>query len=103
MREASALLVKWVSITDANSDVLTFSANVNAAWRTSMEVGIRAEAENLSAGETRHTSSAYLTMVAVDDPGRPTQVEPLLVTSLAQERREGEAELRRANRSAERR
>lgn len=61
------------------------------------------EVENPFTGETRHTGSAYLTMVAVDDQGRPTQVKPLLVTSPAQKRREGEAELRRANRLAERR
>jgi acyl-CoA hydrolase len=84
-------------------DVLTFSASVNAVWRSSMEVGVRVEAENPFSGQVRHTSSAYLTMVAVDEQGRPTGVEPLLVESPAQERRQGEAELRRATRLSERR
>src|SRR5205807_5507150 len=42
-------------------DLLTFSASVNAAWRTSMEIGVRVEAENPRTGEVRHTSTAYLT------------------------------------------
>ena len=47
---------------------------VNAAWRTSMEVGVRVEAENPRSGERRHTSTAYVTMVALDDDGKPTAV-----------------------------
>ena len=50
-------------------ELLTCSATVNAAWRTSMEVGVRVEAENPRTGERRHTSTAYLTMVALDDDG----------------------------------
>ena len=53
-------------------ELLTCRASVNAVWRTSMEVGVRVEAENPRTGEVRHTSTAYLTMVAVDDEGRPT-------------------------------
>jgi acyl-CoA hydrolase len=75
---------------------------VNAVWRTSMEVGVRVEAENPRTGEVRHTSTAYLTMVAVDDEGRPTEVPPLLTESPDEERRMREAELRRSNRLAER-
>jgi acyl-CoA hydrolase len=117
MSEGQAILVKWMSVTDANNDghihggtvmklcdeaaglagirharqrvvtaavdrvtflhpvfvgdVLTLSASVNAAWRTSMEVGVRVEAENPFTGETRHTSSAYLTMVAIDEQSVP--------------------------------
>ena len=52
-------------------ELLTCSATVNAAWRTSMEVGVRVEAENPRTGEKRHTSTAYLTMVAVDEEGEP--------------------------------
>ena len=52
-------------------ELVTFSATVNAAWRTSMEVGVRVEAENPRTGEVRHTNTAYLTMVALDDEGRP--------------------------------
>ena len=52
-------------------ELLTCSATVNAAWRTSMEVGVRVEAEDPRTGERRHTSTAYVTMVALDDDGRP--------------------------------
>ena len=57
--------------------LVTVKATVNAAWRTSMEVGVRVEAENIRTGEIVHTSTAYLTMVALDDEGTPTQVPPL--------------------------
>jgi acyl-CoA hydrolase len=83
-------------------ELLTCSATVNAAWRTSMEVGVRVESENPRTGERRHTSTAYLTMVAVDDDGSPIPVPPLLTESDAERRREREAELRRQNRLAER-
>jgi acyl-CoA hydrolase len=83
-------------------DLVTFSASVNAVWRTSMEVGVRVEAENPHTGEQRHTNTAYLTMVALDEEGRPTEVPALIVETPVQERRMREAELRRANRLAER-
>ncbi|MGH2992024.1 MAG: acyl-CoA thioesterase [Solirubrobacterales bacterium] len=83
-------------------EVLTLRASVNAAWRTSMEVGVRVEAENPFTGETRHTSSAYLTMVAIDDQGRARRVPPFAAGSPTAERREREAQLRRATRLAER-
>jgi acyl-CoA hydrolase len=83
-------------------ELVTFSASVNAAWRTSMEVGVRVESENPLSGEVRHTNTAYLTMVALDEEGRPAPVPPLLVTTPDEQRREREAELRRANRLAER-
>ena len=50
---------------------------MNAAWRTSMEVGVRVESENVRSGERTHTSTAYLTMVALDEEGRPATVPPL--------------------------
>jgi acyl-CoA hydrolase len=84
-------------------ELVTFSASVNAAWRTSMEVGVRVEAENPRSGEpARHTNTAYLTMVALDDEGHPAPVPPLIVTTPVEQRRMREAELRRANRLAER-
>ena len=83
-------------------ELLNCRASVNAVWRTSMEVGVRVEAENPLTGEVRHTSTAYLTMVAVDDEGRPTDVPPLATESPDEERRMREAELRRSNRLAER-
>jgi acyl-CoA hydrolase len=83
-------------------DLVTFKATVNAAWRTSMEVGVRVESENVRTGEVKHTSTAYLTMVALDDEGRPTAVPPLAPESPAEERRAREALLRRDTRLAER-
>ena len=67
-----------------------------------MEVGVRVEAENPRTGETRHTSTAYLTMVALDDAGNPTPVPGLEAESDIEIRRRREAELRRRNRLAER-
>ena len=83
-------------------DLVTFKASVNAVWRTSMEVGVRVEAERPGGGGARHTSSAYLTMVAVDEGGRPTPVPPLLTESAEEVRRERQAQTRRDNRLAER-
>ena len=83
-------------------ELVTFRAMVNAAWRTSMEVGVRVEAENPITGETRQTNTAYLTMVALDSEGRPAAVAPPLATTPAQQRRLREAEMRRSNRLAER-
>jgi acyl-CoA hydrolase len=82
--------------------LLTCKASVNAVWRSSMEVGVRVEAENPLTGEVRHTSTAYLTMVALDDDGRPTRVPPLSAESEDEQRRMREAELRRRNRLSER-
>jgi acyl-CoA hydrolase len=84
------------------SELVTCRAKVNAAWNTSMEVGVRVEAENPRTGEARHTSTAYLTMVALDDNGRPTAVPPLAAESTDEQRRMREAELRRRNRLSER-
>jgi acyl-CoA hydrolase len=83
-------------------NLVSCRAQVNAAWRTSMEVGVRVEAEDVRTRETKHTSTAYLTMVAIDDQGEPTPVPPLLVESEDERRRQREAELRRSNRLAER-
>jgi acyl-CoA hydrolase len=84
------------------SELVTFRASVNAAWRTSMEVGVRVEAENPITGEARHTNTAYLTMVALDDAGRPAAVPSPQAITAAEQRRLREAELRRSNRLAER-
>jgi acyl-CoA hydrolase len=66
------------------------------------EVGVRVEAENPRTGEIRHTTTAYLTMVALDDDGRPMAVPALEPETDTERRRQGEAQLRRANRLAER-
>jgi len=82
--------------------LVTVKATVNAAWRSSMEVGVRVEAENIRTGEITQTSTAYLTMVALDDEGRPTAIPPIAPESPDEERRAREAQLRRDNRLAER-
>ena len=83
-------------------EVVTLSASVNAAWNTSMEVGIRVEAESPRTGVVRHTNTAYLTMVAVDDDGQPMPVPALEAGTADEVRRESEAQLRRSNRLTER-
>jgi acyl-CoA hydrolase len=83
-------------------ELVTFTASVNAAWRTSMEVGVRVDAEQPRDGTVRHTNTAYFTMVALDDDGRPTEVPPLEAESEVERRREREAQTRRRNRLAER-
>jgi acyl-CoA hydrolase len=82
--------------------LVTVRATVNAAWRTSMEVGVRVEAEDIRSGEVTHTSAAYLTMVALDEEGRPTEVPPVAPQTPDEERRAREAQMRRDNRLAER-
>ncbi len=84
-------------------ELVTFTATVNAAWKTSMEVGVRVEAESPLTGLVRHASTAYLTFVALDDEGRPTSVPPLAPRTDGERRRMREAELRRSHRLAERR
>jgi acyl-CoA hydrolase len=82
--------------------LVTVKATVNAAWRTSMEVGVRVESENVRTGEVLHTSTAYLTMVALDEFGTPTHVPPLDPQTPDETRRAREAQLRRDTRLAER-
>ena len=83
--------------------LVTVRATVNAVWRTSMEVGVRVESEHVRTREVTHTSTAYLTMVALDDDGRPAQVPPLEPVTADEIRRAREAQGRRDNRLAERR
>jgi acyl-CoA hydrolase len=83
--------------------LVTVRATVNAAWRTSMEVGVRVESEHVPTGEIAHTSTAYLTMVALDDAGAPSPIPRLDPETPDERRREQEAQLRRENRLAERR
>ena len=75
-------------------NVVTLKASVNDVGKTSMEVGVRVEAEDLMTGEVRHVSSAYLVMVALDEKGHPRPVPPLLPENSVQERRMREARVR---------
>ena len=83
-------------------ELVTLTAAVNAAWHTSMEVGVRVESENPRTATTRHTNTAYFTMVAVDDEGNPVAVPTLRTATPDERRRETEAQLPRENRLAER-
>jgi acyl-CoA hydrolase len=84
-------------------NLVTVKATVNAAWRSSMEVGVRVEAENVRTGEVTHTSTAYLTMVALDEEGRPASVPAVDPQTPDEQRRAREAQVRRDNRLDERR
>jgi len=68
-------------------DLVTFKASLNMAGKTSMDIGVRVEAENLITGQVRHTASAYLTYVALDADGKPKAVAPLIIETKEEERR----------------
>src|SRR5215217_4476318 len=84
-------------------DLVVMKASVNYAGRTSMEVGVRVEAEDLITGRRRHTNSAYLSFVAVDRNGRPVEVPKLLLETDEDKRRNDAAQQRRQRRLEERR
>ena len=82
------------------NDLVTIKATVNDAGRTSMEVGVRVDAENPATGRKVHTSSAYLVYVALDDAGEPRAVPPVAPETEEERQRQVEAKLRRENRLA---
>lgn len=82
-------------------DLLTLKARVNAVWHTSMEVGVRIEAEDPRTGDMRHTGSSYLTVVALDESERPCEVPELILETPEDERRSQEARRRRSRRLEE--
>jgi uncharacterized protein (TIGR00369 family) len=79
-------------------EVVVLRASVNDVGRTSMECGVRVEAEDPLTGTIRHVNSAYLVFVAVDEKGRPRPVPPLIAESEDERRRQREAKLRRERR-----
>jgi acyl-CoA hydrolase len=82
-------------------DLLHFKASLNYVGRTSMEIGVRVEAENLLTGAVRHAASAYLTFVAIDKQGKPVPVPGLVLESDEERTRNREAKHRREARLAE--
>ncbi len=82
-------------------DLLILKARLNLVGRTSMEVGVRVEAENLATGANRHCASAYLTYVALGADGRPAEVPALLLDGPDDLRRNREAQDRRRMRLLE--
>lgn len=83
-------------------DLVVMKASVNYVGRTSMEVGVRVEAEELTTGRRRHTNSCYLTFVAIDRNGRPLEVPPLSPETPDEQRRVEAAAARRRRRLEER-
>ncbi|MFH2012610.1 MAG: acyl-CoA thioesterase [Pseudomonadota bacterium] len=82
-------------------DMVTLRASLNLVGKTSMEVGIRVESENLMTGEKRHIASAYMTFVALDRNNRPTPLPPLILETDEEKRRNEQAKGRRERRLAE--
>ena len=74
--------------------LLTLRASVNWVGRSSVEVGIRVEAENPVTGELTHTNSAFAVFVALNDSARPTSVPPLILETEDDRRRWDEGEER---------
>lgn len=83
-------------------ELIILKSSVNRVFRTSMEVGVKVFSENVLTGERRHTSSAYVTFVAIDEHGQPRQVPPLILESEVDQRRYREAGERREIRLAHR-
>jgi len=76
-------------------ELVTFLASVVYTGNTSLEIGIRVEAENLLTGIKRHTNSCYFTFVSLDENKKPTKVPPLVTKTKEEERRFKEGELRK--------
>jgi acyl-CoA hydrolase len=83
-------------------DLVVMRASCNFAGRTSMEIGVRVEAEDMISGRRRHTNSCYLTFVAIDRNGRPVEVPQVLPESADERRRYEAAQARRRRRLEER-
>jgi len=79
-------------------NVLILKSSVNRVFHSSMEVGVKVSVEDPSTGEAHHTSSAYLTFVALDDDGMPLAVAPVLPETEDEKRRFEEAGRRREDR-----
>jgi acyl-CoA hydrolase len=78
--------------------LMILKASVNFVSRTSMEIGVKVFSENILTGEQQHTSTAYLTFVALDDNGKPTPVADLILETDNDKRRFSEAQERRRKR-----
>ena len=79
-------------------ELVSFHAAVNYVGSSSMEIGIRVVAENLITQKHRHTNTCYFTMVALDQAGKPTKVNPLTLNTATEKRRYQDALLRKETR-----
>ena len=82
------------------SELVILRSSVNRVFRTSMEVGVKVETENLMTGKRVHTCSAYLTFVALDQDRRATPIPPVIPETEEETRRYREAGERREYRLA---
>jgi acyl-CoA hydrolase len=83
-------------------DLVHMKASVNFVGRSSMEIGVRIEAENMLLGTRRHTNSCYVTYVALDRDGKPAEVPSLVPETEAEKRRFAAGQERRRRRMEER-
>ncbi|MBA0089278.1 MAG: acyl-CoA thioesterase [Acidobacteria bacterium Pan2503] len=81
-------------------ELIVLRSSVNRVFRTSMEVGVRVTTEKLMTGERRHTCSAYLTFVALDENQKPTPITPVIPETEEEQRRYRQAGERRQYRLA---
>jgi acyl-CoA hydrolase len=84
-------------------NLLILKASINYVGRTSMEVGVRIEAEDIITGKTTHAGSCFLTYVALDEDGTPTPVKPVIPVTVDDKRRFRQAITRKKIREVERR
>ena len=82
-------------------DMITLEASVNLVGRTSMEVGVSVKSENLRTGEVQNTATAYLTLVALDEDGKPAVIPSLILETDEDVRRNRDAQKRREIRLSE--
>jgi len=80
--------------------LIILRSSVNRVFHTSMEIGVRVMVEDLLTGVRQHTSSAYLTFVALDNNGKPTSIPPVIPESPEEIRRYKQAGERREYRLA---
>lgn len=82
-------------------NILILKAAVNYVGNTSMEIGVRIEAQDATTGRVTHTGSCYLTYVALDESGRPTSIPKIVPVTAAERKRFSRALARRKLREAE--
>ncbi len=83
-------------------ELIILKSSVNRVFHTAMEIGVKVFSENVLTGERKHTTSAYVTFVAIDEQGRPKAVPPLILETAEDRRRHREALQRRRIRLAHR-
>ena len=79
-------------------DMLILKSSVNYAHKTSMEIGVRIDAENVKTGQRKHTASAYLTFVSLGEDGKPQKISDIIPESKDEKRRYQEGKERHAQR-----